>query len=87
MALTLSPAIEQRIQRETDRGPYTAPDDLLNHALDLLEAKAEVDWLSRNRDAINADLDISFAEADRGDSYSPEELRFFSPRAEPLRAA
>jgi Arc/MetJ-type ribon-helix-helix transcriptional regulator len=71
MSLTLDPATEQRIQRQLDRGAYTAPTDVINHALDLLEA--EDDWLLHNRDAINASLDESFAAKERGESYSPEE--------------
>jgi hypothetical protein len=39
-----------------------------------LTLETEGDWLLRNRDSINADLDQSFAEAERGEGYSPEEV-------------
>jgi putative addiction module CopG family antidote len=79
MALTLDPAVEQRIQRELDRGIYNDTSDVVAHALDLLEA--EEDWFRRNSAAINERLDSSFAQAARGDSYSPEEaLRLLDER-------
>ena len=74
MALTLDPATEARIQRELARGHYSAPDEVINRALDLLDSEALAnDWLYRNREAINDRLDVSFAQAERGESYSPEE--------------
>jgi Arc/MetJ-type ribon-helix-helix transcriptional regulator len=40
MSLVLSPATEARVLQQVATGRYAAPDDLLNHALDLLEAEA-----------------------------------------------
>ncbi|HZL27745.1 MAG TPA: hypothetical protein VFC39_14565 [Acidobacteriaceae bacterium] len=71
MAITLDPALEDRIQRQLDRGAFREPADLLSHALDLVEA--EGDWLYQNREAINASLEETFASAERGEGYSPEE--------------
>lgn len=73
MSLALDPATEQRIQRELDRGPYREPAELINHALDLL--RAEEDWLLRNKDAINERLEESLAQVERGEVYTPEEVR------------
>jgi len=74
MAITLDATIEQRIQRQLDRGTFREPAELLAHALDLVEAEAvQEDWLLRNREAINADLDRTFAQAARGEGYSLEE--------------
>ena len=82
MSLVLSPATEARIQAELATGRYAAPDELLNRALDSLEAdrahseptpQEMDDWLLRNKDAVNAALDESFAAKERGDSYSMEE--------------
>jgi len=71
MSLVLDPALEERIQRQLDRGPFREPAELLSHALDLVEA--EDDWLFRNREVINVALEQSFAAKERGESYSPEE--------------
>jgi Arc/MetJ-type ribon-helix-helix transcriptional regulator len=74
MAITLDGGIEERIQRQLDRGAFPGPTELLAHALDLLEEeKSSEDWLDRNMDAINADLDETFAQAERGEGFSPEE--------------
>jgi Arc/MetJ-type ribon-helix-helix transcriptional regulator len=82
MSLVLSPATEARVLQQVATGRYAALDDLLNHALDLLEAErtgeaattqAMNDWLLRNKAAINTALDESFAAKERGESYSPEE--------------
>ncbi len=35
----------------------------------------EDDWLFRNRDAVNAALDQSFAQAKRSEGYAPEEFQ------------
>jgi hypothetical protein len=76
MAITLDATIEQRIQRQLDRGAFREPAELLAHALDLVEAEAvQEDWLFRNKEAINAGLDRTFAQANRGEGYSPEESR------------
>jgi Arc/MetJ-type ribon-helix-helix transcriptional regulator len=72
MAITLDPVTEQRVQKQLARGAFAEPSELLAHALDLVEA--EEDWLLRNRRAIQADLNESFAEAARGEGYSLEEF-------------
>jgi Arc/MetJ-type ribon-helix-helix transcriptional regulator len=71
MAITLDLKTEQRIQRQLDRGAFREPSELLQHALDLVGA-AEA-WLLRNRDAIDAGLDESFAQAARGEGYTLDE--------------
>jgi Arc/MetJ-type ribon-helix-helix transcriptional regulator len=77
MSLALDPATEQRIQRELARGPYRGPAELINRALDLLESQTESqeNWLLRNKDAINERLEESMAQAERGEVYTPEEIR------------
>jgi Arc/MetJ-type ribon-helix-helix transcriptional regulator len=85
MAITLDPMTEQRIQRQISRGAFAEPSELLAHALDLVEA--EEDWLLRNKEAINADLDRTFAQAERGEGYSPEESRALLAQHRASRAA
>jgi len=76
MVITLDAAIEERIQRQLERGAFREPAELLAHALDLVEAEAvQEDWLLHNKAAINAHLDRTFAQAARGEGYSPEESR------------
>jgi Arc/MetJ-type ribon-helix-helix transcriptional regulator len=85
MSLALDPATEQRIQRELDRGPYREPAELINHALDLL--RAEEDWLLRNKEAINERLEESLAQVERGEVYTPEEVRSLLDQDRKARAS
>jgi Arc/MetJ-type ribon-helix-helix transcriptional regulator len=85
MSLTLDSVIEQRIQRQLERGVYREPSELLAHALDLVEA--EEDWLLRHREAINERLEESFAQAARGESYSAEEAERILADRRATRAA
>jgi Arc/MetJ-type ribon-helix-helix transcriptional regulator len=96
MSLVLSPATEARIQAELATGRYAAPDELLNRALDSLEAERTVnepipkemeDWLLRNKEAISRDLEESFAQSERGEGYSPEESRAILAQRRADRAA
>ncbi|HXE09713.1 MAG TPA: hypothetical protein VN612_17545 [Acidobacteriaceae bacterium] len=73
MAIALDSNTEKRIQRQLARGAFREPSELLAHALDLIEA--EEDWLLRNREAIDGDLDESFGELARGEGYSLEEAK------------
>jgi len=73
MSLVLDPATEARVHQQVAVGRYAAPSDLLNHALDLLEAE-QID-LSTRRAQIIARLEESIAQADRGEGISGEELR------------
>jgi hypothetical protein len=88
MAITLDAATEERIQRQLDRGTFRRPSELLAHALDLVEAEAPYeDWLDRNMEAVRADLDESFAQAARGEGYSPEQSRADLAKHRASRAA
>ncbi len=88
MTLILDPAIEQRIKRQLDSGAYSGPDDLLTHALDLVEAQVEQgDWLSANKDAVRAMLDESLAAEARGESYSREEAEAIRDQRRAERSA
>ncbi len=71
MTVTLDDTTEQLLQQQLARGVYATPAELIAHALSLVAA--EDDWLYRNREAINADLDESFAQVARGQVYTEEE--------------
>jgi predicted transcriptional regulator len=92
MTLTLDPALEKRIQQELARTGYDDPAKLIAHALDLLEAEPTAaeplteemeDWGLRNKDAINRALDVSFAQASRGEFYTPEQVQARLPNRHP----
>jgi len=74
MTLVLDPATEARLQRQLESGSHSGPDELLAHALDLLEAETgPEDWLSANKEAVRAMIEESVAAEAKGVSYSLEE--------------
>ena len=85
MAITVDSSIEERIQRQLDRGAFSEASELLAHALDLIEA--EEDWLVQNREAVNAALDESFAQAARGEGYTLEQAMAILAERRASRAA
>jgi len=72
MSLALDPATEQRIQRELARGHYREPAEIINRALDLLEAQEE--WFLHKREALNKRLEESMAQIERGEGIPGEGL-------------
>ena len=88
MSLDLDPAIEQRLQRQLESGSYSGPDELLSHALDLLEAETgPEDWLSANKEAVRAMIEESVAAEAKGVSYSLEEAEAILAERRAARAA
>jgi Arc/MetJ-type ribon-helix-helix transcriptional regulator len=69
MALELNSTSKQRIQPQAELGPFHEPDEVVNRALDLLESQES--WIARNRDAIRERLEHSWAQAERGEVYTP----------------
>ena len=85
MAITLNEAMEQRIQRQLERGAFKEPREVLEHALDLLEA--EEDWLLQNRETIEADLEESFAQAARDEGFTLDQAKAILAERRASRAA
>jgi Arc/MetJ-type ribon-helix-helix transcriptional regulator len=72
MNLALDAATEQRIQLELDRGHYSEPSDVIAHALNLLHAEQE--WLETNKVALNARLEESVAQIERGEGIPGDRI-------------
>ena len=88
MSLVLDPATEARLQRQLESGSYSGPDELLSHALDLLEAETgPEDWLSANKEAVRAMIEESVAAEAKGVSYSLEEAEAILAERRAARAA
>jgi predicted transcriptional regulator len=69
----ITPQLEGRIQHELSSGKYQTPEELLNRALDVLQAEAVLD-VPALRDTLEAKLAESFAAVERGDTMSAEEF-------------
>jgi antitoxin ParD1/3/4 len=72
MNLVLDPETEQRIQREMERGHYREPAEVIAHALNLLQAEEE--WLEMSKPALNARLQESMAQIERGEGIAGERM-------------
>lgn len=82
MTITLDENTEKLLERELQRGRFADANELIAHALHLVEAEqpeshqAQLeDWLTRNREAVRKALAESCAARDRGEAYTPEEVK------------
>lgn len=73
MNITLDSATEQRIQREIDRGHYREPAEVIASAMALLEAQEM--WSAEEPQSIRDHIEESFAAAERGELYTPDQVR------------
>jgi Arc/MetJ-type ribon-helix-helix transcriptional regulator len=73
MSLTLDLQTEQRIQREMERGHFREPSEVINHALDLLEA--DDSWAAEERAELGQSLELAAAQIKRGEGIPGERLR------------
>jgi antitoxin ParD1/3/4 len=72
VAINLDPATEQRIERELARGHFASPDEVVSQALDLLDA--DRDWLDMDKAALDARLQESIAQIERGEGIPGDRL-------------
>ena len=73
MSLTLDPATEQRIQRETALRHFEEPAQLINRALDSLIQ--EESWTEEEKAALNHQLDSGLAELKAGGGIPGDQVR------------
>ena len=72
MAITLDSGTEERIRRKLAHGHYRSPAEVIAHALDFLQTEEE--WLERRKSALNAHLQESMAQIDRGEGIPGDRL-------------
>ena len=73
MNILLDQTTENLIQREIDRGHFSSAQEVIAHALALLEAQE--DWLSENAAAIARKINTSFEQVERGEYLTAGEAR------------
>ncbi|HZD50963.1 MAG TPA: hypothetical protein VE178_19625 [Silvibacterium sp.] len=73
MNVSIDEASEQRIRREIELGHFTNPEEVIAHALELLDAQET--WLRENQDQIRLKIERSFSQIERGEGVSGEEAR------------
>lgn len=72
MTIQLKPDQEQRIADALRSGAYSSTDDVIDRALEVLHEQDE--WLSANREEIDAKIQQGIAELNRGEGIPEHEL-------------
>ena len=73
MTIHLRPELEQLIQADVEREPYTSIDQFVEQAVQLLHEHEE--WLSENRAEIEAQIEQGYAAARRGELIEDSDVR------------
>ena len=71
MNLTLRPELENFIQQEILAGNYASPEEAIEAALNLLQAKNATDLLAAE---LRGQIDIAAAQLDRGEGLDGESV-------------
>ena len=72
MTIQLKADQEHRIAEALRSGAYHSPDEVIDRALEVLHERDE--WLTANRQAIDAKIHRGIAELDRGEGIPEDEL-------------
>jgi Arc/MetJ-type ribon-helix-helix transcriptional regulator len=78
MAIQLNPEQEHRIAEALRTGAYRIPDDVIDHALDVLHEQDE--WLTVNRQAVEEKIRAGIDELERGEGIPEHELDAYLQR-------
>jgi len=78
MAIHLNPEQEHRVVEALRSGAYRNSDDVIDRALEVLHEQDE--WLTANRQAIDAKIRTGIAELERGEGIPEDELDTYLER-------
>jgi Arc/MetJ-type ribon-helix-helix transcriptional regulator len=78
MTIHLNPEQEHRIAEALRSGAYSGPGDVIDRALEVLHEQDE--WLTANRQAIDAQIHRSIEELERGEGIPEHELEAYLER-------
>ena len=78
MTIHLNPEQEHQITEALRTGAYRSPDDVIDRALEVLHEQDE--WLTANRQTIDAQIRTGIEELDRGQGISEDELHVYLQR-------
>jgi antitoxin ParD1/3/4 len=73
MAITLSPEVEERVERRRQQGGWNSASDVVRAALDLMDDIDTVSFGSPGE--LESKLKEGLDSAERGELYTPEEVR------------
>lgn len=73
MVIELKPETEALIQKRLESGAFTTPEEVVERALELLNA--EEDWLAENRSQIADEIQDGWDAAQGGELVDADEVR------------
>jgi predicted transcriptional regulator len=73
MELTLTPESEERLQRRLSEGRWKSPAEVMETALDILDDLDDV--IVRNREELEAAIQVGIESAENERLYTAEEVR------------
>ena len=73
MNVSVDETSEQRIKRQIELGHFKNPEEVIDHALELLDAQET--WLHDNRDLIRLKIEHSFSQIEPGEGITGDEAR------------
>ena len=73
MNISVDEASEQRIRREIELGHFKNPEEVIAHALELLDGQET--WLHENQDWIRLQIERSFSQIEREEGIPGDEAR------------
>jgi antitoxin ParD1/3/4 len=73
MTLTLDPRLEMRIQQKIEDGSHREASEVIDHALDLLDA--DESWSDAEKAQLDQHLAESMAQIQRGEGIDGDEAR------------
>ena len=82
MTIQLKPEQEDRIAEALRTGAYHSPDEVIDRALEVLHEQDE--WLTANRQAIDAKIRTGIEELDRGEGFPEHQLDGYLKRLKAL---
>jgi Arc/MetJ-type ribon-helix-helix transcriptional regulator len=78
MTIELKPEQEHRVAEALRSGAYHSPDDVIDRALDVLHEQDE--WLTANRQVIDAKIHTGIEELERGEGIPEDQLDAYLER-------
>ncbi len=72
MSIDLKPEQEHRVAEALRSGAYRSPEDVIDRALDVLHEQDE--WLTANRQVIDAKIHTGIEQLERGEGIPEDEL-------------
>jgi Arc/MetJ-type ribon-helix-helix transcriptional regulator len=78
MSIYLKPEQEHRVAEALRSGAYRSPEDVIDRALDVLHEQDE--WLTANRQAIDAKIHTGIEQLERGEGIPEDELDAYLER-------